>query len=136
MDALLREKGKNERTHAILLAQHVLDVQKCERKSEREYNGLIATLQRQVGLEQTRQVDIQLQWTRAESKFNNSVLALETKFSKEHAARNIVRDELEVCLFFLTFWFGSFFIVLACALGRVIHGKQATTNKEGIKSKN
>jgi hypothetical protein len=81
MDALLREKGKHERTHGILLAQHVLDVQKCERKSEREYKGLIATLQRQVGLEQTRQVDIQFQWTRAESKFNQCVLALESKFN-------------------------------------------------------
>ena len=66
MDALLREKGKNERTHAILLAQHVLDVQKCERKSERGWKGLTATLQKQVGLEQTRIVDIQLQWTRAQ----------------------------------------------------------------------
>ena len=99
---MLREKGKHERTHEIQLAQHVLDVQKCERKSERGWKGLTATLQKQVGLEQTRNVDIQLQWTRAQSKFNQSVLALESKLCKEHAARKIVRDELEVCLSFLT----------------------------------
>jgi hypothetical protein len=92
MDALLREKDKHERTHEILVAIHVLGLEKAERESEREWKRLIVTLQKQVGLEQTRNVDIQFQWTRAQSKFNQSVLVLERKLSKEHAARELIRS--------------------------------------------
>jgi hypothetical protein len=95
-DALLRERAKHERSYEIQAAQNVLDIKKAERNSTREWKTISVTLQNQVGLEQTRNADIQLQWTRAQSKFNVQVQHLESKLAKEHAACMVIRVQLEV----------------------------------------
>ena len=102
-DSLLRERASHERTNAIQLAQHVLDVHRAERRSEREWKTLSVTLQKQIGLEQTRIADIQLQWTRAQNKFTERVSHFEIKLAKEHAARMLVHAQLEVFPLFLIF---------------------------------
>ena len=73
-DALQHERDNRDRKLAIQAAAHVADGQKAERATGREWKNITAALQKQVGLEQTRVANIQLQWNRAEKTFNECVI--------------------------------------------------------------
>jgi hypothetical protein len=95
-DALKHERKNHERALAIQAAQHVEDRKKAERQIGREWKSLTATLQKEVGGEQTRVADIQIQWNRAEKTFKECVLKLELKLAKQNMARLQEQDGFKV----------------------------------------
>jgi hypothetical protein len=118
-DALGYEREKRDRTIGIQAAQFAHDLNIAERKIEREWKTISQTLQRQVGLAQTRVVDIQLEWERAQRTYTDSVLVFERQLAKEHAANQKQRDEREVIASIHFLCFASFFIIVSCSLPRL-----------------
>jgi hypothetical protein len=75
-------------------------IRKVERKSEREWTVNVETLQKQVGEEQTRGAQMQLQSTRAEVSFQKRVGRLELELAQEYAARKEEQDDYKVTIIF------------------------------------
>ena len=95
-DALKHERENRERTLGIQAAQHVEDGRKAERQIGREWKSLTTKLQIQVGQEQTRVANMQLQLNNAEKKFKECVLTLELKLAQQNTARVQEQDAFKV----------------------------------------
>ena len=90
----------------IANAEQVIAVQKAERKCEREWSVIVKTLQKQLGEEQTRAVQMQLQCNRAERAYKLREEDLQRLLGLEHAVRMEEQNEHKVgisfcCLSFL-----------------------------------
>jgi hypothetical protein len=96
--ALQRERDKRQRTTTIASGELVLAIRKAERKSEREWAVIVETLQKQVGVEQTRVAQMQLQSTKAEVSYQKRAGRLERDLAQEYAARKQEQDDYKVTL--------------------------------------
>ena len=96
-----RERNKRERMLALQSAQHLLDIQKAERKLDREWKTINSTLQKQLGLQQTNAAQLQLQWTRATRQSTDHELKLESDLAKVHDTYRIEQDEHKVSWIFV-----------------------------------
>ncbi len=84
----------------IASGELVLAIRKAERKSEREWAIIVETLQKQqVGAEQTRVAQMQLQSTRAEVSYQKRAGRLERELAQEYAARKQEQDDYKVTIF-------------------------------------
>ena len=95
-EALVHEREKRDRTYDIQAAQFARDVQVAERKIDREWKTITETLQRQVGLEQTRIADMSIQSDKDQRTFTDTVLRLERLLAKEQGERQKQLDATEV----------------------------------------
>jgi hypothetical protein len=98
-----REREKRTSIMEIANAEQVIAVQKAERKCEREWSVI---LQKQLGDEQTRGAQMQLQCNRAERAYKLREVDLQRLLGVEHAARMEEQNEHKVgflfcCLSFL-----------------------------------
>ena len=66
------------------------------RKIDREWKTITGTLQRQVGLEQTRIADMSIQSDKDQRTFTDTVLRLERLLAKEQGERQKQLDATEV----------------------------------------
>jgi len=94
--SLTREKEKRTRVTDIARAEYVSDIEKAERKSAREWSGITTGLQKQLGDEQKRVVELQKQGTRLERASQLRIAALEEKLGAQHAARLREQDDNKV----------------------------------------
>ena len=94
--ALTREREKLTRVTEIARAEHVSEIEKAERKSAREWSGITTGLQKQLGEEQKRVVELQKHGTRSERAYQLRTAALEEKLGAEHAARLREQDDYKV----------------------------------------
>jgi hypothetical protein len=94
--ALTRESEKRTRVTDVARAVHVIEMEKGERKSAREWSEITTGLQKQLGGEQKRVVELQKQGTRADRAYQLRTAALEEKLGAEHAARLREQDDYKV----------------------------------------
>ncbi len=99
--ALTREREKRTRVTEIAREEHASDMEKAERKSAREWSGIITGLQKQLGEEQKRVVELQQQGTRSDRAYQLGTAKLEEKLGAEHAARLREQDDYKVSTFIL-----------------------------------
>ncbi len=96
VSSLLRERDKRVRMLELQAAQHVSEIQKLERKLDREWKTIYSTLQKQLGLQQTNAAQLQLQLTRAQRQCKERDIKLESNLAKAHASFRLEQDEHKV----------------------------------------
>ena len=83
----------------ISSAEQVIAVHKAERRCEKEWSVILKTLQKQLGDEQTRGAQMQIQCNRAERAYTLREAELQRQLGLEHAARKLDQNEHKVFFF-------------------------------------
>jgi hypothetical protein len=83
----------------IASAEQGIAVHKAERRCEKEWSEILKTLQKQLGDEQTRGAQMQIQCNRAERAYTLREAELQRQLGLEHAARMVDQNEHKVGFF-------------------------------------
>ena len=116
--ALAREREKRTRVMEIAGIDLAKQLEKSERKIAREWGVITTTLQKQLGAEQMRVVELQKLGTRSARVYDLGLAEVEKKLGQAQEARQVAQDEYKVgnflpaCstipLFMICFLFGCF----------------------------
>ncbi len=115
--ALAREREKRTRVMEIAAEGLASQLEKVERKRGREWGVITATLQKKLGAEQMRVVELEKLGSRSARVYELGIAEVEKKLGQEHVARQKAQDEYKVVtflpfstipLFMICFLFGCF----------------------------
>jgi hypothetical protein len=82
----------------IARAEYILEKEKAQRSSAKDWSVITTGLQKQLGDEQRRVVELQKQGSRSDRQNQSRTAALEEKLGAEHAARLRDQDDYKVTL--------------------------------------
>jgi hypothetical protein len=82
----------------IARAEYILEKEKAQRSSAKDWSVITTGLQKQLGDEQRRVVELQKQGSRSDRLHQSRTAALEDKLGAEHAARLRDQDDYKVTL--------------------------------------